>query len=125
MREGTLIVLNSDPDEVGLVAHRRFIPTSRPRDERIAHTAAWRGFTITDRRHEFAHRSHHIHSAHRRGESPSVEDLRGQRTIWSHDQEHTDGGCRTGNAQLTQPHRRSAHGTRSSSLFVIGIADKW
>jgi hypothetical protein len=96
MREGTLIVLTSDPDEVGLVAHRRFIPTSRPRDGRIAHTAAWRGFTITDRRHEFAHRSHHIHSAHRRGESPSVEDLRGQRTIWSHDQEHTDGGCRTG-----------------------------
>jgi hypothetical protein len=57
MREGTLIVLTSDPDEVGLVAHRRFIPASRPRDGRIAHTAAWRGFTITDRRHEFAHRA--------------------------------------------------------------------
>jgi len=125
MREGTLIVLTSDPDEVGLVAHRRGYRPAARGDGRIAQTAAWRGFTITDRRLEFAHRSHHIHSAHRRGESPSVEDLRGQRTIWSHDQEHTDGGCRTGNAQLTQPHRRSAHGTRSSSLFVIGIADKW
>ena len=67
MREGTLIVLNSDRDEVGLVNHRRFTATSRPHDERIAHTAAWRGFTITDRRHEFAHRSHHVQSAYRAG----------------------------------------------------------
>ncbi len=69
MREGTVIVLNSDPDEVGLVAHRRFIPTSRPRDERIAYTAAWLGFTITDRRHVLAHRSRHglvIHFRYRR-----------------------------------------------------------
>ena len=67
MREGTLIAVNSDRDEVGLVTHRRFTPTSRPHDERIAHTAAWRGFTITDRRHELAHRSHHVHSAYRTG----------------------------------------------------------
>jgi hypothetical protein len=65
MREGTLIVLNSDLDEVGLVTHRRFTPTSRPRDERIAHTTAWRGFTTTDRRHELAHRSHHIQGTYR------------------------------------------------------------
>ena len=45
MLEGTLIVLNSDRDEVGLVAHRRFTATSRPHDERLAHSAAWRGFT--------------------------------------------------------------------------------
>src|SRR5664279_4470555 len=63
MFEGTLIVLRSDRDEVTLTAHRRVTATSRPRDERLAHSAAWRGFTITDRRNELNHRNHHVQSA--------------------------------------------------------------
>ena len=43
-REGTLHVLRSDDVEVTLLAHRRFTATSRPRDERLDHNAAWRGF---------------------------------------------------------------------------------
>lgn len=58
MIEGTLVVLRSSPIEVTLSAHRRFIATSRARDERLAHSAAWRGFTIADRRHELDHRNH-------------------------------------------------------------------
>jgi glucosamine 6-phosphate synthetase-like amidotransferase/phosphosugar isomerase protein len=60
MVEGTLIVLRSDRDEVTLSAHRRVTATSRPRDERVAHSAAWRGFTITDRRNELDHRNHQV-----------------------------------------------------------------
>ena len=41
MVEGTLIVLRSDRDEVTLCAYRRFTATSRPRDERVAQSAAW------------------------------------------------------------------------------------
>ena len=63
MSEGTLIALRSDRDEVTLTAHRRVTATSRPRDERLAHSAAWRGFTITDRRNELDHRNHHVQSA--------------------------------------------------------------
>jgi glucosamine 6-phosphate synthetase-like amidotransferase/phosphosugar isomerase protein len=65
MMEGTLIVLRSDRDEVTLSAYRRFAATSRPLDERLAHSAAWRGFTITDRRYELDHQNHHVQSAHR------------------------------------------------------------
>ena len=68
MIEGTLLVLCSERDEVTLSAYRRFTATSRPRDERLAHSAAWRGFTITDRRYELAHRNHHIDSAFRTGQ---------------------------------------------------------
>lgn len=60
MVEGTLLVLRSDRDEVTLSAHRRFTATSRPHDERLAHGAAWRGFTITDRRNELDHRNHQV-----------------------------------------------------------------
>ena len=60
MVEGTLIVLRSDRDEVTLSAHRRFTATSRPRDERVAHSAAWRGFTITDRRNELGQCNHQV-----------------------------------------------------------------
>lgn len=60
MVEGTLLVLRSDRDEVTLSAHRRFTATSRPHDERIAHSAAWRGFNIIDRRYELDHRNHQI-----------------------------------------------------------------
>ena len=62
MREGTLIVLRSNDDDVTLSAHRRFTATCRPRDERLAHSAAWRGFTIADRRHEIATRDHQVFS---------------------------------------------------------------
>ena len=64
MLEGTLIVLRSDPDQITLTAHRRITATSRPRDEHLAHTAAWRGFTITDRRNELDHRNHHVQNTH-------------------------------------------------------------
>lgn len=60
MVEGSLLVLRTDRDEVSLSAHRRFTATSRPHDERLAHSAAWRGFTITDRRNELAHRNHQV-----------------------------------------------------------------
>ncbi len=63
MIEGTLLVLCSDRDEVTLSAYRRFTATSRPRDERLAHSAAWRGFTITDRRHELDNRNHRVERA--------------------------------------------------------------
>ena len=74
MLEGTLILLRSDRDEVTLTAHRRVTATSRPRDERLAHSAAWRGFTITDRRNELNHRNHHVQSAF-----PDRADTRSQR----------------------------------------------
>lgn len=32
----------------------------RPIDEHLAHNAAWRGFTIADRRHELDHRNHQV-----------------------------------------------------------------
>ena len=64
MLEGTLIVLRSDRDEITLSAHRRFTATSRPHDERLAHSAASACFTITDRRHELDHRDHQVQSAH-------------------------------------------------------------
>jgi hypothetical protein len=60
MIEGTLIVLQSGQQEVTLSAHRRFTATSRPRDERVAHSAAWRGFTITDRRNELDQCNHQV-----------------------------------------------------------------
>lgn len=60
MVEGTLLVLRSDREEVTLSAHRRFTATSRPHDERIAHSAAWRGFTIADRRNELDLRNHQV-----------------------------------------------------------------
>ena len=63
MIEGTLIVLHSDHEEVTLFSHRRFTATSRPRDERLAHTTAYRGFTITDRRTELANRNHQVQYA--------------------------------------------------------------
>jgi glucosamine--fructose-6-phosphate aminotransferase (isomerizing) len=74
MFEGTLIVLRADRDEVTLTAHRRVTATSRPRDERLAHSAAWRGFTITDRRNELNHRNHHVQSTY-----PDRADTRTQR----------------------------------------------
>ena len=74
MFEGTLIVLRSDRDEVTLTAHRRFTATSRPRDERLAHSAAWRGFTIRDRRNELDQRNHYVQSAF-----PDRTDSRSQR----------------------------------------------
>lgn len=60
LREGTLIGLRSDVDEVTLAAHRRFVPTSRPRDERSALAVALRGFTLADRRLELTDRSHRV-----------------------------------------------------------------
>ena len=62
MIEGTLLALSADADEVTLTACRRFTATSRPRDERLAHSAAWRGLTISDRRYELDHRNHHVQS---------------------------------------------------------------
>ncbi len=64
MLEGTFIVLRSDLNEVTQAADRRFIATSRPHDERIAHSAAWRGFTLTDRRHELDNSNHQVQSAY-------------------------------------------------------------
>ena len=64
MMEGTLLALCSDTDEVTLAACRGFTATSRPRDERLAHSAAWRGFTISDRRYELDHRNHHVQSVY-------------------------------------------------------------
>ena len=60
LREGTLICLRSEVDQVTLAAHRRFVPTSRPRDERCARTVALRGFTLADRRLELADRHHRV-----------------------------------------------------------------
>jgi glucosamine--fructose-6-phosphate aminotransferase (isomerizing) len=74
MLEGTLIVLRSDRDEITLTAHRRVTATSRPHDERLAHSAAWRGFTITDRRNELDHRNHQVLSTF-----PDRADTRSQR----------------------------------------------
>ena len=60
MIEGTLIVLQSEHEEVTLSAHRSFVATSRPHDERLAHTAAWRGFNLVDRRAELDNRNHQV-----------------------------------------------------------------
>jgi len=66
--EGTLIVLQSGHQEVTLSAHRSFVATSRPHDERLAHNAAWRGFTLADRRAELDNRNHQVlASAYRAG----------------------------------------------------------
>jgi glucosamine--fructose-6-phosphate aminotransferase (isomerizing) len=64
MSEGTLIVLRTDLDEVTLTTYRRFTATSRPRDERLAHSAAWRGFTIADRRNELDHSLHQVQGSY-------------------------------------------------------------
>ena len=60
MTEGTLVVLHSGQHEVSLSVHRSFTATSRPYDERLAHTAAWRGFTLADRRTGLANRNHQV-----------------------------------------------------------------
>lgn len=58
--EGTLMVLHSDADQVTVTAHRRFVPTSRVRDELSALGVALRGFTLADRRLELARRDHRV-----------------------------------------------------------------
>lgn len=60
LREGTLIGLRSDVDQVTLAAHHQFVPTSRPQDERSARTVALRGFTLADRRTEMTNQSHQV-----------------------------------------------------------------
>ena len=110
MREGTLIAVNSDHNQVSLVTHRRFTPTSRPHDERIAHTAAWRDSPspIVATNSPTAATTSKVLTG--RGESPFVEGPHAQRAIRSHGQEHADNGCQAGDPpQLTERRHRGAH----------------
>ena len=69
-----MIALRTDRHEVTLAAHRRFVATSRPRDERCALGVALRGFTLTDRRLELANRNYQVQepvTAPNRASSPA------------------------------------------------------
>lgn len=48
--EGTLLALRAGIEEVTIVHRRRFVPTCRPVDERLADFAVWRGFSRRDER---------------------------------------------------------------------------
>jgi len=60
LREGTLLVLRAGETEVEITQQRRFIPTCRLKDERLAGVAVWRGFHEKDRRRDSADLLHRL-----------------------------------------------------------------
>ena len=60
--EGQLVVLSSGAERITTVDQLRFIPTCRPRDDWIADSTCWRGFTSADRESLSGLRNHRVES---------------------------------------------------------------